>query len=340
MGLFRRTKNNNLPLLAQIIGLIPKHFIQKAITRHQADKHCSAYKTYDQLVALLFGQLNKCFTLEDISAGIGVSGTFIKDLGLHQSPARSTMSDGNKKRRFEVFESLYYSLLRHYEGVLSKKHQRSVITEIKNKTIKIIDSTTISLCLSLFDWAKFRTAKGGLKIHTCWDDALMIPDLINITDAQTHDSKGLGQRVFEKGTIIVEDRAYFDFSLMKLRIKNDNDFVTRIKVNTCYQVIAERDLPEGIDEHILCDQEIVLTGKTAQKSLLKPGIEPAIKQDERTVHAPERRAAQSGKKAPAQIGGSTAQRIVERTSKVAAGRAAESATDRVAAERAAEDSVA
>jgi hypothetical protein len=66
------------------------------------------YKTYDQFVALTYGQLNKCYTLNDISTGIGVSETFIEDLGLTQSPARSTMSDGNKKRDWKVFESLYY----------------------------------------------------------------------------------------------------------------------------------------------------------------------------------------------------------------------------------------
>jgi len=66
----------------------------------------------------------------------------------------------------------------------------------------------------MFDWAKFRTAEGGIKIHTCWDDALMIPDIINITEAKLHDSKGLSKMVFPKDTIIVEDRAYFDFQLI------------------------------------------------------------------------------------------------------------------------------
>jgi hypothetical protein len=71
--------------------------------------------------------------------------------------------------------------------------------------------------LNLFDWAKFRTAKGGLKIHTVWDDTLGLPDYINITDAKVHDSKGLASQIFPKGTIVVEDRAYFDFELFKSR---------------------------------------------------------------------------------------------------------------------------
>jgi hypothetical protein len=186
---------------------------------------------------MTFGQLNKCHTLSDISTGIGVNETFIKDLGLEQSPARSTMSDGNKKRNWKIYETLYYRLIKHYERILMTQHQVRIIEEIKDQRIKIIDSTTISLCLSLFDWAKFRTAKGGLKIHTCWDDALMIPDMINISEAKTHDRYGLAQLIFPKNTIIIEDRAYFDFQLMLSRIQAENVFVTRIKDNTIYESI-------------------------------------------------------------------------------------------------------
>lgn len=191
MGLFRRTKNTNKPLIRQIIDLVARWIFNSCTKIHQSDKGCSRYKTFDQFVALTFGQLNKCYTLNDISTGIGVSKTFITDLGILQSPASSTMSDGNKNRDYEVFEALYYRLLSHYSTVLTKHHQSHIIQEIKDKTIKLIDSTTISLCLSMFDWAKFRTAKGGIKIHTCWDDTMMIPDVVNRTQAKLHDRYGL-----------------------------------------------------------------------------------------------------------------------------------------------------
>lgn len=231
--------------------------------KHKSDKGCSRYKTYDQFVALTYGQLNKCYTLNDISTGIGVSETFISDLGLNQSPARSTMSDGNKKRDWKVFESLYYKVLSHYERVLKSKSERSIIAEIKDQTIKLIDSTTISLCLNMFDWAKFRTAKGGLKIHTSWDDNLQIPDLVNITEAKTHDRYGIGQLVFSKGTIVVEDRGYFDFTLMLTRIRAENVFVTRIKTNTLYQTVLELDLPDDEDQDIIKDEIIALSSTKA-----------------------------------------------------------------------------
>lgn len=269
MAFFRRSKNTNKPLLGQILNLIPLHLIRSEVHKHQSDKGCSKYKTYDQLVALIFGQLNKCYTLSDISCGLSISGVFLLDIGLSQSPAKSTMSDGNKKRTYKVFESLYYRLLSYHKELLKSRHKSHVIDEIKNHTIKLIDSTTISLCLALFDWAKFRTAKGGLKIHTVWDDQLGLPDMINITEAKVHDRYGLENSIFDKNTIVVEDRAYFDFDLMKARIKALNIFVTRIKTNTKYEVIEELELPDNIDQDILKDEIIILSSEKAEETGMK-----------------------------------------------------------------------
>ena len=265
MGLFRRNKNNNKPVIRQILDLVPRWLFDSCANTYKTDKGCSRYKTYDQFVALTFGQLNKCQSLSDISAGLGVSEIFIKDLKLQQSPARSTMSDGNKKRDWHVFESLYYRLLSHYKGVLKKQHNSHVIDEIKTKSIKLIDSSVISLCLSMFDWAKFRTAKGGIKLHTAWDDALMIPEVVNISIAKVHDRYGLKQLIYPEGTIIVEDRGYFDFSLMLNRINAKNVFVTRIKTNTKYEVIKKIDLSKCANNNILKDEIICLNSAKAKK---------------------------------------------------------------------------
>jgi len=263
MGLFRRNKNSKKPLIRQILDLAPRWLFDSCTRTYQTDKGCSQYWMYDQFVGLTFGQLNRCQSLNDISAGIGVSEVFFDDLGLKQSPARSTMSDGNSKRDWRVFESLYYRLLSHYKTVLKKYHNTHIIKEIKDKSIKLIDSSVISLCLAMFDWAEFRTAKGGVKLHTVWDDMLMIPEVVNISEAKVHDRYGFDQLIFPKGTIIVEDRAYFDFSLMLNRIKAENVFVTRIKSNTTYETIEELDLPDGIDQNILKDEVIRLTSDKA-----------------------------------------------------------------------------
>lgn len=269
MKLHRRSKNNKKPIIRQVLDLIPSHLFRKSVRKFQTDKGCHKYKTYDQLVALTFGQLGKCYTLSDISCGLSISSTFLNDLGLKQNPAKSTMSDGNRQRDYRVFEDIYYQLVNYYRRTLTDTRDRQVIEEVKNETIKLIDSSTVSLCLNLFEWAKFRTAKGGLKIHTVWDDTLGLPDYINITEAKTHDSKGLENQVFSKGTIIVEDRAYFDFELINKRCKAKNIFVTRIKSNILYESIEELDLPDEIDQDILKDELIKFTSKEAKKAGLE-----------------------------------------------------------------------
>jgi hypothetical protein len=138
----------------------------------------------------------------------------------------------------------------------------------------------------MFSWAKFRTAKGGIKIHTSWDDTLMIPDVVNITEAKLHDRHGLAQLIFSKGTIVVEDRAYFDFGLMLSRINAENVFVTRIKDNTVYETVEELDLPDDTDQDILKDEIIMLTSPKAKKSKIdskKFRLVHVYKEDENKV---------------------------------------------------------
>lgn len=141
-----------------------------------------------------------------------------------------------------------------------------MIKQIKGKHIKLVDASIMSLCLSLFPWAKFRTAKGGIKMHVSLDEATMIPDMVNLTPAKVSDRRGADNFRYPKDTIVVDDRGYFDFGLFATRIEDQNHFVTRIKSNTLYESIVENELPEGKDEHILKDELIYLTGQAAIKA--------------------------------------------------------------------------
>jgi transposase len=162
-----------------------------------------------------------------------------------------------------------------------------VIEEIKNKNIKIIDATIMSVCLKLFPWAKYRTAKGGIKAHVSLDEVSMVPDIVNISEAKISDRRGVDDFRYEKDTIIVDDRGYFDTKLFKIRIEDENHLVTRIKDNILYESIREYDLPDDKDEHILKDEIIRLTGKAA----IENGIDKVefrrvvvyIEEDNRTV---------------------------------------------------------
>jgi hypothetical protein len=285
-------KKSETPIFIQILSLIPNHLLTVAIDKNLSDKnlsdkYCSKYKTKNQLVSMMFGQLNKCLSLREICLGLGNTTEFITDLGLEQSPARSTMSDGNAKRDYKVFENLYTGLIDYYKGVYSKRPQYKAIQEIKGKTIKIIDATTMSVCLSLFDWANFRTAKGGIKAHISLDEATMVPDMINITQAKVSDRRGCDDFRYEKDTIVVDDRGYFDFNLFRTRIEDKNHLVTRIKSNTFYESVIQLVLPQDKDEHILKDEVIKFTSACAQKAGMKDvlmrRVAVFIPKDNRTV---------------------------------------------------------
>jgi len=150
-----------------------------SINKYNSDKSCSKYFTYDQLVSMMFGQLNKCLSLREIDMGIDQSPEFLSHIGLEQSPSKSSKSDGNAKRNYHVFEDLYYCLCNHYKQQLGRRPEYKVIEEIKNKSVKIIDATIMSVSLTLFKWAKFRTAKGGIKAHISLDEASIACYLIS-----------------------------------------------------------------------------------------------------------------------------------------------------------------
>ncbi len=256
-------KKSDIPVFKQIIDMIPHSLLRRSINKYKSDKSCSKYRTYDQLVGMMFGQLNKCQSLRDIALGIDQSPEFLADLGLSQSPAKSTMSDGNAKRDYRVFEDIYLSLCKHYKRELACRAEYKEIAEIQGKHVKIVDATIMSVCLKLFSWAEYRTAKGGIKAHVSLDEKSMVPDIVNITEAKISDRRGADGFRYEKDTIVVDDRGYFDTKLFRARIDDQNHFVTRIKDNILYESVREYDLPDDKDNHILKDEIIRLTGKSA-----------------------------------------------------------------------------
>jgi len=262
----KNTKKSGSTLFKQILDLVPKHIFYDAVHRFDLDKGCSAYMAYDQFVSMIFGQLNKCLSLREISLGLGSDEKLLFDLNLKQSPAKSTMSDGNSKRNWQGFEHIYFELIKYYKNVFSKQEGYKEIKEIEGKSIKLVDATIMGVCLNLFDWAKYRTAKGGIKIHTSLDEKTLLPDIINISEAKLSDRRGVDDFRYPKDTIVVDDRGYFDFKLFKTRIDDENHFVTRIKSNTDYRSIEEFDLPDDKDFEILKDEKIILTGKAAENA--------------------------------------------------------------------------
>jgi hypothetical protein len=205
---------------------------------------------------MLFCQFAKSQSVRDISNGLRSATGNLNHLVIQKAPSKSSISYQNKNRDNILFKDYYYQLL----GSLGQQAEfKQVKFKIKSK-IFLLDSTTISLSLSLFDWAKYKTAKGAVKMHTLLDYDGNLPAYINITDGKTADNKGAYDIPLLKGSVIVADRFYNDFPLLNIWDSNGVSFVVRHKENLLFKSIKENQLPENRHQHILKDEIIELTG--------------------------------------------------------------------------------
>ena len=252
----------NITLFSQIISKLDRGIFNKLVKQKQTDKHQKGFTSWTHLVSMLFCQFAKSQSVRDISNGLRSATGNLNHMGIDKAPSKSTISYQNKRRDWELFREYYYSLL----GSLGQQaHLRRAKFKIKSK-IFLLDSTTVSLCLSLFDWAKYKTAKGAIKMHTLLDYDGTLPAYVNITNGKTADNKGAYDIPLLKRSVIVADRFYNDFSLLNVWDTNGVFFVVRHKENIKYTTIKENELPENRHGHILIDEIIALTGtKSKQK---------------------------------------------------------------------------
>src|SRR4029077_15025113 len=176
-------------------------------------------------------------------------------------PCRSTLSYANEHRPAALFEDLFFSALarfREQQGLGTRKHK----FRFKNKLLSL-DSTTISLCLALFPWAKFRRAKGGVKAHILLDHDDYLPSYVLITEAKRSDVKMADAFTLNPGSIVAMDRGYNDYGLFGKWTTEEIYFVTRLKEIAAYEVMEECAVPK--DRNIRSDQLIRFTGIQAEK---------------------------------------------------------------------------
>ena len=255
----------NITLFSKIISKLDRTKFKKLVGQHKTDKHQKGYDSWTQLVSMLFCQFAKSQSVRDISNGLRSATGNLNHMGIQKAPSKSTISYQNKHRNWELFRAYYYSLL-HSLG--QQPGFKRVKFRIKSK-IFLLDSTTISLCLKLFDWAKYKTAKGAVKMHTLLDFDGNLPAYVNITNGKTADNKGAYDVPLYSGSVIVADRFYNDFSLLNVWDSNKVFFVIRHKENLQFTSIKENDLPEDRHQHILIDQIIELKNQSSKEKYPK-----------------------------------------------------------------------
>jgi hypothetical protein len=212
-------------LFSQIIQKLDRSSFNKLVKERQTDKFSKGFSSWTHLISMLFCQFAKSQSVRDISNGLRSATGNLNHLGIEKAPSKSTVSYQNKRRDWELFRDYYYKLL---NTLGQQAYRKRVKFRIKSK-IFLLDSTTISLCLSLFDWAKYKTAKGAVKMHTLLDHDGHLPAYVNITNGKTADNKGAYDIPLLKQSVIVADRFYNDFSLLNVWDSNEVFFVIRHK---------------------------------------------------------------------------------------------------------------
>ena len=252
---------SKVTLFSQIVGKLDRSRFSKLVKSRQSDKHQKGYDSWTHLVSMLFCHFAKSKSVRDISNGLRSATGNLNHLGVKRAPSKSTISYQNKNRDWELFRDYYYSLL---ESLGQQAGFKQVKFRIKSK-IFLLDSSTISLCLSLFDWASYKTSKGAIKMHTLLDYDGNLPAYVNITDGKTADNKGACDIPLIKRSVVVADRFYNDFTLLNNWDSNMVFFVIRHKENLKYSTIKELDLPDNRLQHIMKDEIIELANEDSRK---------------------------------------------------------------------------
>ena len=245
---------SNITLFSQIIRSIDRNIFNKLVKEKQTDKGCKGFDSWTHLISMLFCHFAKSTSVRDISNGLRSATGNLNHLGIHRAPSKSSISYQNKRRDADLFKDLYYSLL-------SSLGQQASLKRVKLKIkvpVYLLDATVVSLCLSVFDWASFRTKKGAVKMHTLLDYDGKLPVYVNITEGSVGDNKGAYDIPLEKGSVIVADRYYNDFPMLNVWDSKGVFFVIRHKNNLAFTPLKERELPQQAAQHVLKDEEIEL----------------------------------------------------------------------------------
>ena len=251
----------NITLFSQIITKLNRSNFKKLVNEKQTDKHNKGFDSWSHLISMLFCHFARSKSVRDISNGLRSATGNLNHLGIVKAPSKSSISYQNKNRSHELFKEYYFALL---QSLGQHPKFKQVKFRIKSK-ILLLDSTTISLCLSIFDWAKYKTTKGAVKMHTLLDFDGNLPAYINITDGKTADNKGAYDIPLLKGSVIVADRFYNDFSLLNIWDSKQVYFVIRHKDNLKFETIKELELPKNRHQNVLKDEIITLANEKSKQ---------------------------------------------------------------------------
>ena len=243
--------NRVCSMFSQLLQLFPRLEFEQVVKEHRGERHARGFTCWGQFVAMLFCHLGKAQSLREICGGLAASEGKLRHLGVWEAPKRSTLSYANEHRPWEIYRSIFERLLRRCQAVVGPRKQ----FRFKNKLLSL-DASVIDLCAGLYDWARYRRTKGGVKLHLLLDHDGYLPTFAVIEAARVPEVKIARQLRFEAGTIVVCDRGYIDYGWFRSLTEEGVFFVTRMRRDMVYRIAEERAVPQN--RQVLADQVVYL----------------------------------------------------------------------------------
>ena len=249
-------------IFSQILKFFPRTIFDAAVAHHQGEKHAKGMTCWSQFVALLFCHLGGARSLREIIGGLAASEGKLRHLGIDRAPTRSTLAYANQHRPWQIYQEVFQQLL-----TVCQSDAKSLKRRFRfQHQLLSLDSTLISVCVSMFDWAQYVQTKGAVKLHLVLNHQGYLPQYAVISDGKTADVKVAQQMEFSPGTMLVMDRGYEDHGWWRKLSLAGVYFVTRLKDSTGYAILAERGVPAGT---ILHDEEIVLLSEKSHSDPMR-----------------------------------------------------------------------
>ena len=247
--------NQDKYVFSQVVEFLNRNKFNRIVLKYNGDHYIKHYSCYNQLVTLIFGQLSRSESLRDVVIALQAQGSKCYHLGVGKHVSISNLAKANEQRDCRIFEEFAYYMIEQAKQKFANNTPIAV-------DIYAFDSTTIYLCLTLFDWAKFRRAKGGIKVHTLFDIATGIPTFVYITEAKVNDVNAMDEIPYQAGSFYIFDRGYNDFSRLFTIHKLDAIFIVRGKKNVKFKRISWK---QKLQDNILSDSIIHFAGYYQEK---------------------------------------------------------------------------
>ena len=246
--------NRGKLVFAQLMQHLPLTTFRRCVTRYRGEFKVKSFSCLDQFLCMAFAQLTYRESLRDIEVCLRAQSSKLYHLGIRSVVARNTLANANAVRDWRIYADFAQNLI----GIARWLYAQEPFGVDLQETVYALDATTIGLCLSVFPWAVFRSAKAAIKLHTLLDLRGNIPAFIHISDGKVHEVSVLDRLLPEPGAFYIMDRGFLDFERLYRFHQAGSFFVTRGKSN----LKVQRRYSHPIDRTtgLICDQSVVLTG--------------------------------------------------------------------------------